>query len=73
MTIEIYPDHSVIFDYMYWGRIDKISATETPQFSRWKGGGGLVACVVMGGEWGGGTYSDQRTQPHAGRGDQPGF
>ena len=52
MTIEIYFDHSVIFDFQYQGRIDKISATEPPRFSRWLGGGGLVAGVVMGGEWG---------------------
>ena len=52
MTIEIYPDHSIIFDCMYWGRIDKISTTETPRFSRWLGGGGVAEGVLWGGEWG---------------------
>ena len=52
MTIEIYPDHSVIFDFQYWGRIDRLSATEPPRFSRWLGSGGLWCGVVMGGEWG---------------------
>ena len=37
---------------MYWGRIDKISATGKPRFSRWLGGGGVAEGVLWGGEWG---------------------
>ena len=52
MSVEIYPDHSVIFDCMYHGRISKISATEPPRFSRWLGGGIPCGGALWGGTWG---------------------
>ena len=51
MTLEIFPDHSVIVDCVYRGRIDKVSETENPRFSRWRGGGALGGGILWGGEW----------------------